>query len=348
MSSQLNSSVKLKIKIPKVKAVKRIGKETRVKNKQSLLKRITYTLINGSGKSSGYAYTNTRVRVMKSKLLTPETYRKLLKMQSDEITRYLEETEYKKEIDELAVRYEGINLIEYGLTQNLENTFNKIYNFSIGLSKEQIKLYLKKWDIWNVKTILRGKYANASKDEITNSIVAAGSSPLSFWKNVIDKADSVNDVIEMLHGNPFYEELKENSDDLGKMEDLLDRFYYGFVLEHAEPELRKYIVEEINTINTLNSLRSEYLSDYNYWIEGGTELIQVSQDLEKLEKRIFLRKNLVQGALKMVHEFKKNIRPVLGYFVAKENEIRNLRIIVRGKHAGLPVETIEAQLVIYK
>lgn len=345
MRSQLNSSVKLKIKIPKVKAVKRFGKETKIKNKKSLLKRITSKLINGSGKSSGYAYTNTRVRVMKSKLLTSETYRKLLKMQSDEITRYLEETEYRKEIDELAVRYEGINLIEYGLTQNLENTFNKIHNFSIGLSREQIKLYLKKWDIWNVKTILRGKYANASKDEITNSIVAAGSSPLSFWENVIDKADSVKEVIEMLHGNPFYEELKENSDDLGKMEDLLDRFYYEFVLEYAEPELRKYIVEEINTINTLNSLRSEHLGDYNYWIKGGTELIQVSQDLEKLEKRIFLRKNLVQDALKMVHEFKKNIRPVLGYFIAKENEIRNLRIIVRGKHAGLPVETIEAQLV---
>ncbi|MFH1240460.1 MAG: V-type ATPase subunit, partial [Candidatus Diapherotrites archaeon] len=118
------------------------------------------------------------------------------------------------------------------------------------------------------------------------------------------------------------------------------------VLEHAEPELKKYIVQEINTINTLNSLRTERLGDYNYWIDGGTELIQVPQDLEKLEKRIFLRKNLVQGALKMVHEFKKNIRPVLGYFVAKENEIRNLRIIARGKHAGLSVETIEAQLVL--
>ncbi|MFH1240193.1 MAG: V-type ATPase subunit, partial [Candidatus Diapherotrites archaeon] len=257
--------------------MKRIGKEPKfkTKNEKSLLKKITSKLINGSGKSSGYAYTNTRVRVMKSKLLTSETYQKLLKMQPDEITRYLEETEYKKEIDQLAAKYEGINLIEYGLTQNLENTFNRIHNFSIGLSRDQIKLYLKKWDIWNVKTILRGKYANASKDEIINSIVAAGSSPLSFWENVIDKANNVRDVIEMMHGNPFYEELKQNSADLGKMEDILDRFYYQFVLEHAEPELKKYIVQEINTINTLNSLRTERLGDYNYWIDGGTELIQV-------------------------------------------------------------------------
>ena len=344
MSSQINSSVKSKIKIPKVKAVRKIGKAKISEIKKPLLKRITSKL-KASGKSSGYAYTNTRVRVMKSKLITPETYHKLLKMQPDEITRYLEETEYKKEIDELAAKYEGINLIEYGLTQNLENTFNKIHGFSIGLSRDQIKLYLKKWDVWNVKTILRGKYANASKDEITNSIIAAGSSPLIFWENVIDKADTVNDVIELLQSNPFYDELKQNSDNLGKMEDILDRFYYKFVLENAEPELRKYIVEEINTINTLNSLRSEKLGDYNYWVDGGTELIPISQDLEKIEKRIFLKKNLVQGALKMVHEFKKNIRPVLGYFVAKENEIRNLRIIARGKHAGLPVEMIEQQLV---
>lgn len=297
------------------------------------------------GRTTGYAYTNTRVRVMKSKLISPHVYQKLLKMQPDEIARYLEETEYKKEIDSLAAKYSGVNLIEYGLVKNLENTYCRILKFAIGVSKQQVRLYLRKWDVWNIKTILRGKYAGAPNEEILNNIVACGTMNADFWKIVIEKSKNVDDVIEMLKLNPFYADLKKNSINLGAMEDILDRFYYSYVLENAEPELRRYIIREIDAVNAQNSLRSEHLGDYNYWLEGGMEAIPIPKGLDKIEKRIYLRKYIVEESSKMVHEFKNNIRPILGYFIAKENEVRNIRILVRGMQAGLPSELIEKQLV---
>ena len=77
-----------------------------------------------------YAYANTRVRAMRGKLVEPDMYPKLLKMSEAEIIRYLEDNEYKKEIDEMAPRYQGINLIEYALSRNMARHFRKILDFS--------------------------------------------------------------------------------------------------------------------------------------------------------------------------------------------------------------------------
>ena len=91
-----------------------------------------------TGKGFGYSYTNTRVRVMKSKLIDSSEYSKLMKMSLDQIARYLQETEYKKEIDEMGTTYEEANLIEYALNRNLANSFKKILDFSLKDSKKQI------------------------------------------------------------------------------------------------------------------------------------------------------------------------------------------------------------------
>ena len=63
---------------------------------------------------------------MKSKLLQEEDYQKLLKMKLPEIIKFLEETEYKKSIDELALSLRGLDLIEAALNKSLAEFFNKI------------------------------------------------------------------------------------------------------------------------------------------------------------------------------------------------------------------------------
>ncbi len=47
-----------------------------------------------------YIYVCTRMRVRKSKLLPKEEYLRMLNMGLPEITRSIEELEYKREIDE--------------------------------------------------------------------------------------------------------------------------------------------------------------------------------------------------------------------------------------------------------
>lgn len=58
-----------------------------------------------------YEYVCTRLRVRKSKLLAREDYLRMLNMSIPEITRFIEETQYKKEIDELGTSFSGIDLL---------------------------------------------------------------------------------------------------------------------------------------------------------------------------------------------------------------------------------------------
>jgi len=51
--------------------------------------------------SAPYIYVCTRMRVRKAQLLPKEEYMRMLNMSLNEITRVIEETQYKQEIDEL-------------------------------------------------------------------------------------------------------------------------------------------------------------------------------------------------------------------------------------------------------
>src|SRR5512137_2045091 len=114
------------------------------------------------GRKGNYAYACARVRARKSQLLTKDNYPKFLLMDLNEIGRFLGETRYKTEMSELATRYEGVDLIELGTSRNLARSFNEVLSFANGELKEMIASYLWRWDIWNIKTILRGKFYGAT------------------------------------------------------------------------------------------------------------------------------------------------------------------------------------------
>jgi len=299
----------------------------------------------GDYDTSGYAYTNTRVKAMKAKLLKKDDYQKFLKMSLAEIARYLQETEYNKEITELAVKFSGINLIEYGLNKNLENTFAKILNFALQQPKGQVKLYLRRYDIANIKTILRGKFSKASNEKISNELIASGELSRGFLERVIKESSDVEETTGHFKGTEYYTVLKKFSNDLAKLEDELDKLYYAIVLENSEEELSDYIRMEIAVKNTLNKLRAKK-ANIKVEIISREKKVTVPYQEDSVEARVFMKKLLIERAIRMVHDVKKNIRPVLGYFIAKENEVNNIRILTRGRHAGLNEELIQKQLVI--
>ncbi|MCK9308426.1 MAG: V-type ATPase subunit, partial [Methanoculleus sp.] len=66
-----------------------------------------------AGISSGpatYIYACTRMRVRRSMLIPREDYLRMLNMSLPEITRFIGETNYRSEIDELGTSFSGINL----------------------------------------------------------------------------------------------------------------------------------------------------------------------------------------------------------------------------------------------
>ncbi len=300
-------------------------------------------MILGGG---GYSYTNTRIKAMKGKLLKPQDYGKMAKMSLPELASFISNAGYRREIDEMGTHFEGVNLIEYALARNLAHTFSKIMKFSIKDSKKYATLLTSKWDIWNIKTVLRGKQTGASDEEIFVLLIPAGKLEESFLKETISKARSVEEAIEAFARTPYYPLLKKHSKDLSAMEDALDRQYYKDLAKGAPASLSKYIRAEIDLVNSLNTARSK-ASAINFMpLEGGTRNLKEIgvENLQDLE--IAYREKLMKLGNRMLHEFSYTPRPMMGYFLAKENETRNIRILARGKHSGLPEETIEKHMVV--
>lgn len=338
---------------------------------------------------SNYAYTTARVRAMKSKILPNETYPRLMNMGIDEITRFIEESEYKEDVDELARQYEGVDLIEHALNRNLAVTFTKLINMSEGEVNYLIAEKLKKYDIWNIKTILRGKYCNASTEEILEAIVAAGSMSYTFLSDLAAKSN-YKEVISELE-NTEYSAILKNYDgaNLSEIENQLDKMYYSglfaatcdsrskdrklfarftrlgidiknittlFRLKKAgitDPDMMKLMIDcglklKLRDIERLLPLSFEdfisELAKYPYWEEISDVVSPDMKSLINVESR--LKKHRLKSAASFSHVYPLSIVPIMDYMLSKQNEVNNLRIIIRGKAANLGDEVIREQLVI--
>lgn len=234
--------------------------------------------------TSNYAYLATRVRAMKSNLLPKETYPRLMNMGIDEITRFIEESGYKQDIDELAREYEGVDLIEHALNRNLAETFTKLINISEGEPNYLITQYFKKYDIWNIKTILRGKYYNASPDEIKEYIVSAGKYSYSFLSNLAEK-DTYPTIIAAFEGTEYYPTLKGyDGTNLSEVENKLDKMYYNELFDAlgtSRSKDRKLFAEfvrteiDIKNLSTLFRLKKAEVNPdeiLDLMIDGGMAL----------------------------------------------------------------------------
>ncbi|NTW92103.1 MAG: ATP synthase A1 subunit C, partial [Methanoregulaceae archaeon] len=134
-----------------------------------------------------YVYVCTRLRVRKSKLIPREEYLRLLNMGIPEITRFIEETQYKKEIDELASSFHGIDLLELALSWNLAKEYQSIQDITPGVLKRFTQSYLRKWDIQNVLTILRGKAQGMKAGKIREILVPAGELDKTFLDRLLNE-----------------------------------------------------------------------------------------------------------------------------------------------------------------
>ena len=126
------------------------------------------------GKKGNYAYTVARVKAKKSALLKEDAYSKMLMMSLPEISRFISESGYQKEITELTGKYNGVDLIEHATYANMANLFKGILDSSEGELKDMIAADLERWDAWNLKVILRGKSFGLDVDQMKEDLVPAG------------------------------------------------------------------------------------------------------------------------------------------------------------------------------
>ncbi|MCH8004478.1 MAG: ATP synthase A1 subunit C [Nanoarchaeota archaeon] len=339
-----------------------------------------------------YPYTYVRTQVMKSLLFKKDDYDKMLKMSFNEIAKFLQDSHYKKEINELATEHSGADLLEIALNRNLAGSFKKLIRISTSELALLIKEYIIRKDIDDIKTIIRGKFTGTDEKLIINSITVAGTLSHDFLMELLKK-ESIEEILKNNKIIPF-DLLKDGLNELNEkktlvgIENAFDKFYYKHLIKFSKylPKqgalFREFLMKEVEILNILTLLRlkktkfdkeaikkfiipSGFKSSKLMSLADVDDLEELSRALEKTEykaviKRGFeeykekgslitletdLYKYLLKQAIMLLHLHPLSVDVILGYMFAKDIEVRNLKIIVKGKQLGLSEEFIESQLV---
>ncbi|MFC4542727.1 V-type ATP synthase subunit C [Halosolutus amylolyticus] len=267
---------------------------------------------SGTLGASNPEYVIGRVRSRRASLFADEDYRKLVRMGPSEIARFMEESEYEREINELGARFSGVDLIEYALNRNLAKHFQDLLDWSEGRLYDLISRYLRKFDVWNIKTIIRGIYTDTDPEEIRTDLIRAGELDDRTVDRLLE-VDEIEDAIEVLDRTVYYEPLTEAFEEfeetgaLVPLENALDREFYEHLLEDvsrgpgAEPQegpkakYVEFLQAEIDFRNARNALRLSRsgadLDPASYYIEGGvlfdqSELSRLVGDYDALVDHI--------------------------------------------------------------
>jgi V/A-type H+-transporting ATPase subunit C len=123
-----------------------------------------------------YGYANARLRAMKSRLLTRADYEALLtRFGIDDLVTSLTDTAYGEEIESAMLHYRGVHCITEAVRRNVAGTFQKIQGFfEEGEPRRLVEILLGRWDLHNVKTVIRGQSAQTPSSQILQAVVPAG------------------------------------------------------------------------------------------------------------------------------------------------------------------------------
>ena len=232
---------------------------------------------------SNYSYVATRARSRRSRLLPAEAYTQLLNLDLAEIARYIQDLEYRREIDRYGSKLSGADLIETALVDNLAEDVGDFLGFSTGKLREILVTYAERYRIENLKNIMRGVNQNMDPEDIERLVCPINQSDRDLYKRLCE-SKTVDDLISGLEGTAYHSRLKKASenrtqDSLQPLEDVLDLSYYEHLVENlpsggADAEIYHNFVQlkvDVANIKTILRLRHREIQGHSeLLIEGGT------------------------------------------------------------------------------
>ena len=304
------------------------------------------------------AYTYARVAVMKSRLLRKENYDRMLKMGFNEILKHIEESEYKKEMDENDVSSQDINIIESALNANLIRTIEKLHRISNESMKEVLKLHALRYDIANMKTIIRSKFAGVSHEEIKELLYES----INYSKEFFIMLSKKERVVDIINTFSSLRKMKLDVNSLFELESGLDKYYWKRMCTFAESikgsSVADFIYEELEMINikTILRLQGEMSQEEirKYLVKPSKKVLRLLSSDSKNKKEIIgtddeeveLKKTLLRKSSLLSHKNVLSVNYILGYLISKKSEISNLKALIKAKKFKMDPEVIEKMLVV--
>jgi V/A-type H+-transporting ATPase subunit C len=245
--------------------------------------------------SSNFAYAVARVQAKKAKLIPRSEFEKILKMDVREVTRYVEESAYKAEVDELSPKFSGLDLLEAALTVNEERTYEAVRAMLGGGAGAIVNLFLDRYHYDDVKTLLRGKASGASRDDLLREMVLEDQATYDLFNPLLaDDVRTIPDIIAALHAQGgaardwarLLEKVPAGSS-LARYDDVLDKAYFDRLLlglegsgETGADAILEFVRHEIDAINLLNAARwvaAGESGDFSAFVVPGGKRLKVAE-----------------------------------------------------------------------
>lgn len=349
--------------------------------------------------SKDYGYCNARVRGMKSRLLGLAFFERL--MEAAEINRTIQlltETEYASDVDDAIIKGRTPASIDEALRQNMVRTFQKVMRFLNPEAQDLIGTLLGRWDLFNIKSIVRGKHIHVSPEEIEDGLYAVGTlSPIDL--RLLASLESVRAVTDTLvtWGSPYAAPLRANmaayeqDGNLAIVELALDRHYSQWASKRlvgrgVNVKLALRIlglqIDSVNLLTAFRLLKSDIgdMEPAMFFLTGGAHigkdlfvqlagLSDVDEVLDKLQRTPYgsqlesvVVRYVEEGSLSVFERALEDyvmrralasgrgdplgVGVVISYLWAKQNEVTNLRIIVKGNAVGMPADRMRKELIL--
>ncbi len=331
-------------------------------------------------------YTFARVSAMKSLLLEKHDYEKMMKMKPNEIVKYMQEGAYSDEINDLSVRYSGSELIDHALKNHLGKIFDKLRRISDTSIQILFDQYLKRYDLWNLKLLIRAK---ANKEREIRDLIFPGG---TLKKEMINQLIELGSVEEILTKSKIVD-IKSLQESISKykttgnlmhIENMLDYLYLVESIEFSKkiPEQGRLFKEFFRyeaDIHNLKLILKKIIykldkSDIEkYLVSGGRnlkrkliknllnakEINEVKVELtENIFSRVFsmgdnlmlyeveLERILLEKSILLFHQHPLSVDVILGYMFAKEIEVRNIRAIFKSKVLDIDEKYVKERIIL--
>ncbi len=238
-----------------------------------------------------FSAVNTKVKALMGKMVSGDEYSQLLNCKDlkSTLTVLKEETRYGEILQEYNLEKLHRGDMEIILHKHYMTTFSKFINYFDGEYRKLIKAFFIRWEIEDLKVIIRGKYLGRSKEEIENRLIARSHLNTINYDYLL-ALKNVEEVIQGLKGSIYYKSLKNLAKEtskkgLFKIETELDFVYFTSIrreLKHLDKENKEVVQSMLGIEGDLLNLgwiyRGKNFYDlppeelFNYTIYNGYKL----------------------------------------------------------------------------
>jgi len=215
-----------------------------------------------------FDYGNARLRAWKSRLLSQRELDSLVGAESlNGLISALIKTAYRKPVETALTRTSGLDCITESLHYDLLSAFGKVGNYYDEQAGEMVEIVLRRYDVHNIKGILRGLSKNVEANEIMTALMPVGELDANILAELVRSPDprTAIDLMAMM-GLIFSQPLLKLRSErpgatIAEIELALDRWFFQdtfLYLENVQRDgkvLLKAIQLEADLINIFTMLR---------------------------------------------------------------------------------------------